>query len=114
MPSNELSKQPISFQKSLLAALPFANGAKKTRKKVDNLSFFKYEKKRIVMIQHLVDEGKHDLALKELLKDTDSDCGLQYYNRIRYEEKNCKVDSNNDREMSNLPSASDTSKERVS
>ena len=65
------------------------------------------------MIQHLVDEGRHDLALKELLKDTDSDCGLQYYNCIRYEE-NCNDESNNDRELPNLPSASDTSKERVS
>ena len=75
-----------SFVQSLLAALPFTNKGKDTKtvlKRVNRPTFFVTEKERVNEIQTLVDQGKHRLALKQLVKDTNVENPIQYYNNIR-------------------------------
>ena len=104
----------MPFLKSLLAVLPFSKQAKRTKKLLDNVnhpSFFANEKKQVERIEHLLQSGRYDEALKQLVMDTDADNPIQYFNRIRCNEQKTLLQGDQKSPQVELPSS--ISKDRV-
>lgn len=55
-------------------------------RKVNRSSFFEDEKAKVKKIKTLLNNGKHDQALGELLEDFANEDGIQYFNKIRHVE----------------------------
>jgi len=101
----------IPFLKSLLAVLPelvpFSKQAKRTKKLLQEMnhpSFFTNEKKQVERMEHLLESGRYDEALRQLTMDTDVDNPIQYFNRIRCNEQKILLEGNQNSPQVELPS----------
>ena len=77
-------KHSTSFKSSLLSMIPFTKASKEAdaaERKLNDLSGIKRELDRVSQIQRLIDEGKHESAKRELLRDAKVD--FRYFNRIK-------------------------------
>ena len=100
--NNYPSNFHLSFKQSLLAFLPCTKANKEVKKnlwKLDSLEIYTAEQDRTSSIKRLVQEGRHDIALRTLLDDTTESCDLRYWNNLKWlEEKNTSSPPKNVRE----------------
>ena len=77
-----------SLSQSILSMIPFTRAHRRATRQLRTLKLeleddvVHAEVRRVDTLQHLMDGGRHDEALRQLLRDTESD--LQYFNRLRH------------------------------
>ena len=106
--------EEMPFLESLLAVLPFTKQAKRSKKLLETVnhpSYFTNEKKKVERIEHLLQSGKYDEALTQLVMDTDTDNPIQYFNRIRCNEQKTLLQGDQNSPQLEFPSS--ISKNRV-
>ena len=89
--SSTASTSAYSLSQSILSMIPFTRAHRRATRQLRTLKLeleddvVNAEVRRVGTIRHLMNDGRHDDALRQLLRDTDSD--LHYFNRLRYQKQ---------------------------